>query len=52
MNLDRLVLILLGVFLLLYGIMTVSNIQITWMGPIAGFSALVAGVVCIIRGMK
>lgn len=49
---DRLVLILLGLFLLIHGIMAVTNLQVTWMVPIAGFSALAAGAVCLIRGLK
>ena len=49
---DKLVLVLLGVFLLLYGVMHVTNIQIVWMGPIAGFAALVAGAVCVFRGVR
>ena len=49
---DRWVLILLGVFLLIFGILTVTNIQVEWSRPIMGFSALVAGAVCLIRGVK
>lgn len=52
MNLDRLVLILLGIFLLLYGVMHVTNIKVVWMEPICGFAALTAGAVCLIRGLK
>lgn len=40
--------ICLAVFLILYGIITVSNIRVEWMTPIMGFSALVAGVIIFI----
>lgn len=49
---DKLVLILLGIFLLIYGLMTVTNIEIVWMKPICGLSALVAGVVLLIRAFS
>ena len=47
---DRVVLICLGVFLLLFGLFTVTNFQVEWGKPIMGFSALIAGVVLLIRG--
>lgn len=46
---DRLVLICLGVFLLLFGLFSVTNIQVEWGKPIMGFAALIAGVICCIR---
>lgn len=46
---DRLVLACLGIFLLLFGLFSVTNIEVTWGRPIMGFSALVAGVICCIR---
>lgn len=49
MMFDRIVLILLGIFLLLYGIFAVTNIKVEWGVPLMGFSALGAGVICLIR---
>lgn len=49
---DKLVLILLGIFLLLFGIAHVTNITIVWMGPIMGLSALAAGVVCLVKALR
>lgn len=49
---DKLVLILLGIFLLLFGIFAVTNLQVEWGKPIMGFSALAAGVVCLIRALR
>lgn len=51
-NLDGWVLILLGVFLLLFGIFAVTNIQVEWGKPIMGFSALIAGAICLIRAFR
>lgn len=48
---DKLVLIFLGVFLLLFGIFAVTNLKIEWGQPIMGFSALVAGAVCLFRAL-
>jgi hypothetical protein len=49
---DKLVLILLGIFLVLFGIFTVTNLQVEWGKPIMGFAALAAGTVCLIRALK
>lgn len=49
---DKLILILLGIFLLLYGVAAVTNITIVWMTPLTGLAALVAGIVCLIRALK
>lgn len=48
---DKVLLILIGIFFVLFGIFHVTNIQIEWGRPIMGFSALIAGVVCLIRGI-
>lgn len=45
-------LIFLGIFLLLFGIFAVTNIQIEWGKPIMGFSALIAGAVCLYTALK
>ena len=50
--LDKIFFVLLGVFLLLFGIFSVTNLQVEWGKPIMGFSALVAGIVCIVRAIK
>ena len=49
---DKLTLILLGIFLLLYGIAHATNVQIVWMEPITAIAALAAGVVCLIRALR
>ncbi len=49
---DKTVMILLGVFLLLFGVFAVTNLQVEWGKPIMGFSALAAGVICIVRAFK
>lgn len=46
---DRVVLICIGIFLLLFGLTSVTNIQIEWSKPIMGFAALIAGGICLIR---
>jgi hypothetical protein len=48
---DKLILILLGVFLLLFGIFAVTNLQVEWGKPIMGFAALAAGIVSLFRGI-
>ena len=48
---DRLLLILLGVFLLLYGLFAVTNLRVEWGPALMGFAALAAGVVCLIRAL-
>ena len=50
--LDKFVLIFLGIFLLLFGVFAVTNIQVEWGKPIMGFSALIAGVICCIRAFR
>lgn len=52
MNWDRLILILLGVWALVTGIFAVTNIQVVWSGPLAGFAALILGIVCLIRALR
>lgn len=47
--LDRVVLITLGLFLVIFGVLAVSNIEVLWARGIMGFSALVAGAVCLFR---
>lgn len=49
---DKLLLILLGVFLMLTGIFATTNIEVVWSRPICGFSALAAGIICLIRAVK
>lgn len=49
---DKLVLILLGIFLALFGAFAVTNLQVEWGEPIMGFSALAAGIACLIRGFR
>lgn len=51
MMFDKLLLILLGVFLVLTGIFAVTNVRVEWGAAITGFAALAAGIVCLIRGV-
>lgn len=46
---DRLILICLAVWALLFGLFAVTNIEIAWGKPLMGFAALVLGIVCLIR---
>ncbi len=50
--LDRWSFILLGIFLLLYGVFAVTNLQVEWGRPIMGFSALIAGAICLARVLR
>lgn len=49
---ERVLYILLGVFLLLFGLFSVTNIDIAWGKPLMGFAALAAGIVCIVRACR
>lgn len=52
MSLRTVALIALAVFLVLYGLMTVSNIRVDYMPTICGFSALVAGILIFVWGLR
>jgi hypothetical protein len=41
----------LGIFLLLHGINSVSNIDVLWMDGLCGFAALIAGVLCLVYAL-
>lgn len=45
---SKLFMILLCVFLLLFGIFAVTNLRITWGEPLMGIAALAAGIVGLI----
>jgi hypothetical protein len=47
--LDRLTLVCLAVWALLFGLFKVTNVQVVWGDPLMGFAALVLGVVCLVR---
>lgn len=49
---DRVVLICLAVWALLFGLFTVTNVRVDWGQPLMGFAALVLGVVCLIRAFR
>jgi hypothetical protein len=49
---EKLTLILVGLFLLIYGLDHATNLEIVWMQVIGALCALAAGVVCIIRALK
>jgi len=42
----------LAIFLLLYGLFSVTNIEVAWGKPIMGFAALVAGVLIVAMLVK
>lgn len=44
-------LLLIGLFMLIYGIMHTTNLKILWMEGVCGLSALVAGAVCVIKAL-
>lgn len=50
--LDRIVLICLAVWALLFGLVHVTNIQVAWSEPLMGFAALVLGIICLIRAFS
>ncbi len=52
MSLRAIAYIALAVFLVLYGLMTVSNIRVEYMASICGFAALVAGVLMFVVGVR
>lgn len=52
MNVPWWVLVLIGVFLLLFGFFSVTNIEVVWGKPIMGFSALIAGVACLLFAFR
>ena len=49
---DRVVLICLGVFLFLFGLFSVTNIDVVWGKPVMGFAALIAGAICLVRAFS
>lgn len=49
---DRVVLVCLAIWALLFGLLTVTTVQIDLAKPIMGIAALVLGVVCIVRAVK
>ena len=49
---DRVVLICLALWALIFGLLNVSNIRIEWMTTIMGFAALVLGIVCVVRAIR
>lgn len=49
---DRLILICLAVWALLFGLFAVTNIAVAWGHPLMGFAALVLGIVCIVKAVR
>jgi hypothetical protein len=43
--------VLLGIFLFLFGLYSVTNLQVEWGKPIMGFCALAAGIICLVRAI-
>lgn len=50
--LDKLILILLDIFALLFGVFTVTNIAVEFGKVIMGLCALALGIVCLIRALR
>ena len=46
---DKLILLFLGIFDILFGIYKVTNFQIVWGEPVMGLAALILGIICLIR---
>ena len=49
---DRVVLALLAIWAILFGIFSVTNVQVDWGRPVMGFAALILGVVCLIKVLR
>lgn len=48
---DRVIVLLLGVWAFLFGVLQVSNLKVEAMSTIMGYAALILGVVCIVRAL-
>lgn len=48
----RVFLICLCIFLLLFGLFSVTNVEVEWGRPFMGFAALIAGIVGLIYGIS
>lgn len=46
---DWMILLLLGIWSIVTGILSVTNVRVEWASTIAGFAALILGLVCLIR---
>jgi hypothetical protein len=49
---DRVILILLAVFFLLFGLFSVTNITVEWGKTLMGLAALIVGIVCLVRAVR
>lgn len=49
---DKLTLFSLAVFLILFGLFAVTNVEVLWGRGVMGLAALVAGVICLVRGLR
>jgi uncharacterized membrane protein HdeD (DUF308 family) len=49
---DKALLVSMGVFTILFGIFSVTDLQVEWSKPLMGFAALICGIICIIRAVK
>ena len=49
---DRVLLVCLAIWALLFGLFKVTNLKVEWGEPIMGFAALVLGIVCLIRAFS
>lgn len=46
---DKVILICLAIWALLFGLFSVTNVKVTWGEPLMGLAALVLGIICLIR---
>lgn len=44
---NKAMLVCLAIWALLFGIFSVTNLQVEWGKPLMGFAALILGIVCI-----
>lgn len=52
MKTDALLLALLAAFLLLFGLFSVTNVEVVWGRPLMGLAALAAGVVAAVAAFR
>lgn len=55
MNINFIAMLALAIFVFLFGLFSVTNIDITWGKPIMGWAAMIAGtllLISILRGSK
>ena len=46
---DRITLLCLAIWALMFGILAVTNIEVVWGRQLMGLAALILGIVCLVR---